>query len=167
MDIDYAIFIDSDILIGDIDFITKVTECKYDVLNKEISSFDILGGAYYGMSFNGKKYLSALTKYKDNVIEHYLGIHEVYAVGGGCLCLSKKIIMDKRINFYPLIERRTFNQGELAVNTSEDFGYCFQATDNGYKCYLDNTLNIGHYKNEYYRAWTRINGGYIDFEYPE
>jgi len=58
---------------------------------------------------------------------------EAKVTSAGCLCLSRRVVQDKRVNFYP-----------LRADASEDFGYCLWARDLGYKVYLDSTLELHH-----------------------
>jgi hypothetical protein len=85
-------------------------------------------------------------------------LDEPYVTSAGCLCLSRKIIQDKRVNFYPIIQD----------NASEDFSYYIQARNNGYKIYLDGTNALGHgnpLKNS--SAWTFDSSTkqYVPFSY--
>jgi len=65
------------------------------------------------------------------------GFEEVYSVGGAGMCVSRKLLMDRRVNYLPLVEEPQFY--------SEDIGYCFKARKYGYKCYVDGSLFLGHY----------------------
>lgn len=58
---------------------------------------------------------------------------EVYTVGFECLCMSKTIIQDKRLNFHPVLPL-----------CSEDFSYLIKAQRLGYKVYLDATCQLLH-----------------------
>jgi len=61
-------------------------------------------------------------------------------VGFGIACLSRKVIQDRRINFVP-IPLNPFTKEDL---TSEDFGYCVQMKEHGYKCCLDGIVVADH-----------------------
>lgn len=58
---------------------------------------------------------------------------EVYAAGMECLCLSRTIIQDKRLSFYPVI-------GQY----SEDFSFCIKARKLGYEVYLETAVKLLH-----------------------
>lgn len=81
-------------------------------------------------------------------------------VGFGLVCLSRKVIQDKRINFYPI--PKSPKEGDQC---SEDFGYCLQLKQNGYNCCLDGIVEAEHVlvdvKNRA-KAWTVGE----NFEYP-
>ena len=72
-------------------------------------------------------------------------LKEVHATSGGLLCLSRKAIQDKRLNFYPVPE-----------GYSEDFGYCDTAHKLGYTVWVDGTINVGHKISLKWRAWDVI-----------
>jgi hypothetical protein len=61
------------------------------------------------------------------------------------LALSRKVIQDKRLNFYPVLE-----------GYSEDFGYCSKARELGYEIWVDGTVNVGHKIQLKWRAWDVI-----------
>lgn len=138
LNVDYAIFIDDDILIADRNFISRITEH-----NK-----DIVGGAYY-RSYPSGDFLCYLTfnkgKNKDThpyILRNYLkkALFKVAATSGGCLCLSKKVIMDKRLNFFPIIDY--YHTGKAG----EDFSYCEGARRLGYNIWIDDTFQLCHYQ---------------------
>jgi hypothetical protein len=98
---------------------------------------DFVGGAYLRLFPNGMFIASkwatpdgkgVMMKKKVNV-----PLTEPNVTSAGCLCLSRKKVQDKRVNFYPLIE-----------GASEDFGYCLQARNFGYKVYLDGIIRLHH-----------------------
>jgi GT2 family glycosyltransferase len=124
---DYAIFLDSDVYPRSRDLIDRLS----------LWQKDLVGGAYsrlfpQGMFIaskwstpDGKK---ILMKKKSN-----LPLDMPNVTSAGCLCLNRRILQDKRVNFYPLIK-----------GASEDFGYCLQARFAGYNVYLDGTLHLHH-----------------------
>jgi len=142
LDPDYAIFIDSDIFLRDPSTIDALT-----IWNK-----DVVGGAYMRMFPEGL-YIATLfynSSLKDKVKGHIklkklksrVPLYEVRATSGGCLCLSRKIIQDRRVNFAP-----------IPKNNSEDFGYCKTAIEHGYRIHLDGTTVIGHKITLKWRSW--------------
>lgn len=141
LDPDYAIFIDSDILIKSPDFITSLTDWKVD----------IVGGAYLRWFPEGLHVASLWKKghYKPWRLYTPQGfkalnkaIQEVYATSGGCLCLSRKVIQDRRANFYP-----------IPKGFSEDFGYCEQLKKVGYKVWLDGITILTHRIRGKWKSW--------------
>ena len=150
---DFAIFIDDDIVVGSKDLIPKLTRWKQ-------YGYDIAGGPYYRRYPEGV-FLASMWKhpkggytYRNQCIS-FVDFPEV--TSAGCMCLSRDIIQDKRVNFYPLCEE----------GHAEDYGYCYQARKLGYKIILDCTLRIGHHFKLFpYRPWTVMpNGQGIKFSY--
>ena len=151
---DYAIFLDSDVYPIDEDMITKLTAWNED----------ILGGMYIRnypegifvaskwMNMNNKFLLKkpqSLTKPLD----------APFATSGGCLCLSNRVIQDRRLDFYPIIDWR---------GASEDYGYCIKARNLGYQIFLDTVTKIRHDNmrtTERMKPWTKSKGEYVSFEY--
>jgi len=154
---DYAIFLDDDV-IPPKDFIKKIVE----------SGKDLVGGYYYrnfpeglwvGCRFwkpNGKdnmladdywlKYLCQ--KETPQFVEGDFIVAEEFS--GGCMALSKKILNDKRLSFYP----RALEQKYAA----EDFGFCIKANELGYKPYLHRFLRCFHILDKKnVRPWTETN----------
>jgi len=143
LDPDFAIYIDSDIYLQDTDTINTLT-----IWNK-----DIIGGAYRrvfpeGLYVATLFYVSPILKerYKKWIKYKKLNanvlIHEVHATSGGCLCLSRKVIQNRKVNFFP-----------VPKGYSEDFGYCKTARDQGFKIYLDGILRLGHKILVKWRSW--------------
>ena len=141
-DIDFGFFVDADVFIQ-----TKDTIYAFTLWNR-----DIVGGAYPRIFPEGV-YIATLfySSPRGEEVKRWAKLkkldagvltYEVHATSGGCLCLSKKIIDDRRVNFYPVPE-----------NYSEDFGYCKTARDNGYKVYLEGTVLLGHKITVRWRSW--------------
>jgi len=154
---DYAIFIDDDIAIFYEAFIDQITSHHKDVV----------GGAYL-RDFREGRLIASKWKRKGMKGIWYkkacMGFQECYVTSAGCLCLSRKIIQDRRVNFMPII----WNTEQKA---SEDFGYCIRAANAGYKIYLDCTFRLGHMQNAMVspnKPWhLKEDGkGYIDFSFP-
>ena len=117
-DPDYAVFLDSDVFPRTSSLIRNLTSW-----NK-----DIVGGAYLRL-FPSGFWLASKWKNSDNSGFSYRKktsspLDKVAMTSGGCLCLSRKIIQDRRINFYP-----------LRKEASEDFGYCLDAQEKGYEVF--------------------------------
>lgn len=155
LDPDYAIFLDADIFVLSRDMITRLT--RYGK--------DIVGGAYLRTYSDGNLWLAS--KWATNVPDRYEVrtkpmvprgyLDEPAMTSGGCLCLSRKIIQDRRINFYP-----------LRGTASEDYGYCLFARDHGYAVYLDTSVHLKHLLRPKTRAWTRHkNKEYVPFVFSQ
>ena len=141
IDPDYAIFIDSDILIKSEDLITSLTDWGVDVV----------GGAYLRWFPEG---LHVASLWKEGYYKPWRlytpkgfkqlnkAIQEVYATSGGCLCLSRKVIQDRRVDFYP-----------VPKGFSEDFGYCEQLRNVGYKIWLDGITILTHRIRGKWKSW--------------
>lgn len=128
-DPDFALFLDSD-----------VYPCTKELIdNLSLWDKDIVGGSYLRVFPQG---IHLASKWADpsNPSRTVLrkktskSLEEPVMTSAGCLCLSRRIIQDKRINFYPI----------NPANASEDFGYCLQARSYGYEVYLDGTTKLKH-----------------------
>jgi glycosyltransferase involved in cell wall biosynthesis len=140
LNVDYGIFIDDDIFLADEDFITKITRNKKD----------IIGGAYYREYQRGKflSYLVINDGKSKFFNKQFFNTFEVAAVGGGCMCISNRVLMDKRLNFYPIAQ---YNPD---VNkNAEDFSYCVSACKLGYEVWVTDQLKICHYQIHNARPW--------------
>lgn len=141
---DYAIFLDDDIFPKDKDMIEALTTW----------GLDIIGGSYL-RSFPSGIYLGSLWKdltgrYKYTTHKkRYKPLDEPEATSAGCLCLSRKAIQDRRLNFYPRPKE----------DSSEDFGYCLRARELGYKIYLDGLVTLTHRLRKKDRAWMVLKSG--------
>ncbi|MFZ7137671.1 MAG: hypothetical protein ACOWW1_04560 [archaeon] len=153
-DPDYAIFLDSDVY--------PKTKELIDCLS--FWGKDLVGGAYL-RAFPEGLWLASKWQVPGDP-KHYAlrkkvtrALDEPLMTSAGCLCLSRKIIQDKRVNFYPVRPK----------GASEDFGYCLQARNFGYKTYLDGTINLKHVigKKIPKKPWTfdNIQDSYIPFYY--
>jgi len=134
IDPDYAIFLDDDVFVKTPEMIRVLTGWRVD----------IVGGSYI-RSWPEGFHLASLWKSHDS--NEYLlckrptkALDEPFVTGAGCLCLSRRVIQDRRINFYPLPEIPDTTPSEV----SEDFGYCWQARKYGYKIYLDGVVHLVH-----------------------
>ena len=151
---DYVIFVDDDVI--------PPTNLISEIIKAEK---DLVGGYYYrnfpeGMWICSRFYNPTNGKpmYVDEYWLKYLCQKESpkYVKGkliiaietsGGCLALSRKIINDKRLTFYP----RAFEEKYSA----EDFGYCVKAEKLGYKVYVHRFLRCFHILDrKTFRPWT-------------
>lgn len=145
-DCDYAIFLDSDVIPANTDFITRITKTGYDLVGGAYMRMFPEGlcvAAYYFGSTKGKYKLSRAVKNP---------LQSVAAVGGGCMCLSKKLVDDRRVDFYPLYDLK-----DNAV--AEDFGYCVKAREVGYDVWLDASNDLVHDSRVKVKPWTMNRDG--------
>lgn len=158
LDVDYAVFVDDDIYIQYSDFITRITAWKkhlvgvpYPVLTGDHGLR--LSPVWHNLGPNRRK----LPRKVKTVCHEF---EEVFAIGGGIMCISRKLLMDTRVNFLPL----SFGKPKPFA---EDIGYCHVAKKHGYKTYVDGSMLVGHYvetipqKMWQKEAWL----GNSDFEY--
>ena len=159
LNVDFAIFVDDDILLADKNFLPRITKHKKD----------LVGGAYFRSYPKGNllSYL-AFNTYKNKNSHPYrlrnfqmFKLSKVAAISGGCMCISKKLLMDTRANFYPIPDH--YNTG----HAGEDFAYCVTARDLGYEVWVDDTFRICHFQDHEARPWRKAVGSddYIEFEY--
>lgn len=142
-DPDYAFFIDSDVYPKSRDLLESMT-----LWNK-----DIVGGAYWRLFpegiFLASKWINPNNSHTYQLRRRIATpLDEPAITSAGCLCLSRKIIQDSRVNFYPISRQMA----------SEDFGYCLQARDFGYGIFLDGTVRLCHYipKKMPIKPWSYI-----------
>ncbi len=134
LDCDYSVFLNVDLEPNSVDFLDKMSIWKRD----------IVGSAYTEMSSPNpalvpeKELILALfydglgqTYFTDKLTDW---INPCYCVSFGCVCLSRRIVQDKRLNFFPLVS-----------DMSEDYSYCHKAFYMGYHPYVETTANLKHY----------------------
>ena len=150
---DYAIFLDDDVYPISTDLISILTSYRGN----------IFGGAYLRVYpegvFLASKWMLPSGKMFKLKKEAFKPFDMPTITSGGCLCLSRKIIQDRRLDFYPLYNK---------LDASEDYGYCLKARELGYHVLLDNTAILRHDYIETtkdIKPWTRGKGGYLNFEY--
>ena len=86
------------------------------------------------------------------------------SVGGGCMALPRRVLQDRRLNFYPVLHP------EIGP-CSEDYGYCVAAKKLGYVIGLDASARVMHPTITldlfYDKPWmVDENGKTPTFEYP-
>jgi glycosyltransferase involved in cell wall biosynthesis len=165
LDPDYAIFLDSDIVVLSEDLISRL--CKWE-------NADIVGAPYV-RDFQQGRLVSALwanphptPEYPFQLLSRDMipnRLTEVLAIGGGCMRLSREVIQEKALSFYP-VQRPWLGVGPLA----EDFGYCLNAREFGFKICLDPTVKLAHLPSTSAQlgtiAWTTDqHGDLIRFSY--
>jgi GT2 family glycosyltransferase len=125
---DFAIFMDSDVLAMDEGFVELITR----------DDADLVGGAYMRMFPQGLGVAAYFKGSKRGRYRIVKALDKKYqyatAVGGGCMCLSRDILGDRRVSFFPL------EKGDIA----EDFGYCLKASRMGYAVFLNGDLDMRH-----------------------
>lgn len=144
LNVDYAIFVDDDIIILNESFIDQITGREKDIVGAPYMRFfpDKDGKPIFALA---SKWKVGEKKYKFKV--DCKGFQEVWVTSCGCICLSRKVIQDERLSFLPII----WNKEKRA---SEDFGFCMKARELGYKIHIDCMLKVGHYATAYsYKPW--------------
>lgn len=149
---DYAIFIDDDVYPIESDFITKLLQWNEDIIGGTYIRFypeGLFVASKWGSVYPGKYLLK-----KESKVGKPCDFPSI--TSGGCLALSRNVIQDRRLDFYPV------------TRGSEDYGYCLKAKDLGYKLILDNSTKLYHeYRRtiEDVKPWTKRKGEYMKFEY--
>lgn len=153
-EVSHAIYLDDDIRI----------RTKFGLMNMVNWNKDILGGAYMRLfpegSALGSKWLI------DGKIYSYTGTRKPLDIptvtSAGCLMLSRKAVLDNRLNFYPI-----HKPGFGIVSASEDFAYCLHARELGYQIWLDG-LNIVEHLTDFskMRPWiVKQNNDPVEFSF--
>jgi len=152
---DYGIFLDDDIQVHTPEMIKILTSYPED----------IVGGTYLraypeGVFVASKWGTTLRGQFRLKKLNEVLKPFDMPLItSGGCMCLSKRLIQDRRLNFYPLYPK---------YQSSEDYGFCLMARELGYKLILDNTVKLNH---EWLRTikdmkpWTKMKDKYVDFHY--
>jgi GT2 family glycosyltransferase len=140
IDPEYAVFLDSDVFPRTPELLRNLTCWQKD----------IVGGAYLRAYPDGIWLASKWRIPGDDRVLRLYSVRKVLdkplVTSAGCLCLSRKIIQDRRIDFVPLIP-----------GASEDFGYCLKARELGYKVFLDGISKLYHHIPERLplKPWSR------------
>lgn len=155
-DPDYAIFLDSDVYPLSPNLIAILTGWQKD----------IVGGSYVRLFSDGPYLASKFpVEGRPDLYRYYTvpfaPLMEPIITSAGCLCLSRRVLRDKRLNFWPMYE------GDKRA--SEDFGFCLRARELGYKIYLDGTAVLWHDLSHvaHVKPWSRSgpNMPYVKFRY--
>lgn len=158
---DYGIFVDDDLYFTESDALQKLTQYSEDIVGGTYQRV-YPEGIYVASKWGTVKYGVYRLKTIDKVARPF----DFPAItSGGCLCLSKKAIQDRRLNFYPVQDE--YNTSSSA---SEDYGFCLKASKLGYKLILDNSTKLLHMYRETItdiKPWTVVNGKYADFGYKK
>jgi len=74
------------------------------------------------------------------------GLHEVKWLAGGCMLISRKVIIELMkehlVPNLPMIYKKEY--------LSEDFAFCQRAIENGHKIFADSSINLGHCGNYFF-----------------
>jgi GT2 family glycosyltransferase len=143
--VDYLIMIDDDVFVNSTDFIPRLVS----------HGLDLVGGCYLrcypnGMYLAQKWYNTGSNRKEMPYVMKTVayGLQQVAMTSGGCMCISKKLLNDDRVSFWPLLSFEKYG------DTSEDYGFCIKAVKAGYKIYVDGNIKIGHYLRERnYKPW--------------
>jgi len=155
---DFAVFLDDDLLVKTPDMITKLTSWGFDIV-----------AAPFKRWFPSGLFLAA--KWKAEEEGQFLLYPNVrkkldtpFMTSAGCMCLSRKVLQDRRLDFYPIAPTE-YDHIALAA---EDFGFCVHARELGYEIYLDGTVVLEHYialLTRLVKPWTQ--GTEESFRYRE
>lgn len=156
LDLDYAIFVDDDVYIVDYDFIPRITAWKKDLIGAPYLR-KFLEGVFIASKWLNVDANRKIMPYR--LKRSIKGLNDVYMTSAGCVCISRKLLDDHRVNFMPILSTE---------DTSEDFGFCIRARQAGYQVFLDGSLKTGHnIRNTGGKAWTVDPAGkYVDFQFP-
>ena len=151
LDLDYALCLDSDIVLLDRDILPRLIVHKKDVI-----------GVPYRRYFPEPSNICLGTLFDNNTLRkvpRVYGLDEVSATSAGCLMLSKEIIQDENLAF-----ANVWNNNPL---WSEDFGFCRQCRDKVYRIYIDSSIKIYHMIDEtlVQKPWTLGPSGYTSFSF--
>jgi hypothetical protein len=135
---DFAIFLDADISVLSSDLI--------DRLNRW-GDLGIVGGIYFRRdkyavyssagALSGSRWSPLSPVELPKLVPSAEGPRgvglEVAWLAGGCVMLPRRVIQDKRLNYWPMLPK-----------TFEDSGYCVQARQLGYKVFADLSISLDH-----------------------
>lgn len=155
----FAIFIDDDIFPESCNFIELITKSEKDIVGgvymrplQEGHSFEVEWVIDTRWSVDQPieqmpKFAETLEEEKQKVREwttegnfalSFVNVeknklYEVESTGTGCMCLSSKVVQDRKLCFYPMWGKE-----------SEDFGFCLSAGTIGYQIFLDSSVKCAH-----------------------
>lgn len=156
----FAIYMDDDVFPDDQDIIKRLISHKLDIVGGAYLRHFELGTPRIASKWDintslkdlpplNPKVKNKIKELKENGYKYLLlssceyRLYKVALTSAGCLCLSKKIIQDKRINFFP---RKNLDYEDLV---SEDFKYCLLARKYDYEVYLDGNSRLSHLGFDY------------------
>lgn len=133
---DYAIFLDTDIIVKNLNLITQLTQWQEHIVAGYISK----NYKFYGES-TGAAPLEPTVKKG--------ALFECDTASFGCICLSKKIIQNRQLSFYPSLGFRKRH----GVFFAETCGFCQKARWKNYKVYQDTQAIVNHIDDGKSRPW--------------
>jgi len=151
LDPDFIIFLDSDIRVRSPDLITRLTRWREQA--------DIIGGPYLRYTPLGLRVAAIWPGWwhRPNRTSA-VTLEDVMVVGGGCMRLPRKVLQDRRLNFYPVkhenlaLENELFRREASTLgfpprlgDLAEDIAYCLEAWYLGYSIGLDWTILLDHW----------------------
>jgi hypothetical protein len=123
---------------------------------------DIIGGSY-PREFPEGIHLTAKFIFPDGSYKMipavYAPLMEPTVIGGGCMFMSRKLIMDPRVHVYPVFH----------YQAATDFGFCLHLRDLGYITWLDGIVRMAHNVHPTGRGekpWTHEGKG-IEWKYEK
>ena len=136
LNMDYAIFLDADVCPLTTDMVASLTSWgdKADIVGGPyLRPFpsEVLLDVFWKSSVPGDWTMRRTAKVAVQPLE------DVAIVGGGCMCLTRRILDDKRMQFWP-------RNPKWIPEYSEDHAFCLDALDLGYKVALDTTVELSH-----------------------
>jgi glycosyltransferase involved in cell wall biosynthesis len=171
LDPDFAIFLDSDILVESEDLIPRLTRWVDRV---DTPGMILVGGPYPRLLPDGKGVRVAAISgwWEDDSLPwreslmHRPILEPVNVCGTGCMCLPRRLIQDVRLNFYP-VKTSEYESEELKQilvrlkqsNVAEDVAYCYRARALGAYTALDWSVYLDHlYQGDKWRPWSAMPG---------
>jgi len=171
VDPDFAILLDSDVRVRSYDLIRRLTRWSDDPVYRR-DQVDIVCGPIrrhspWGTQFAAFRFGS--TREEFHTIENRPPLtrilDEVLLAGGGCMCLPRSVIQDKRLYFYPVIHpelgeentiiRKQATQANFPIpNFSEDVAFSLHARKLGYRFFLDWSVFLDHWVDDRTKPWT-------------
>jgi hypothetical protein len=151
LDPDFAIFLDSDISVTSTDLVDRLTRW---------SDSCIIGGAYEHPLPPPSPILLQISRKQawDRSVLSSAGLEEVNQMPGGCICLPRKVIQDRRLKFYPVkhdhyeglklfavaSEESFAKMGLSSWYLPEDTAYAWRAFLYDYRLFVDWSILLDH-----------------------
>ena len=133
LDADFTFYMDCDTEPKDLNFLEKLS----NVLLVH-NNFDMIG-----CSYRFKKYKKRLPRNDEPYVKlGNLPLYQTVVVPFGCVCISRRIIQNPQINFFPLFINK--HDGSIF---NEDISYCILCIRLGYNLLLENTIKVIHHQD--------------------
>jgi glycosyltransferase involved in cell wall biosynthesis len=167
LDPDFAIFLDSDISVTSTDLIDRLTRWGDSC---------IVGGPYRLAHGPTPALVMSLHNLEFKWVRKS-GLEEVFLLAGGCVCLPRKAIQDRRLKFYPVRcdrykgleffaaarEAAFVKIGLTSWYLPEDEAFAWRAFIYGYRLFVDWSIYLDHLSwNEPKTTRWRLPDGYRD-----